>query len=271
MFAVSNRKANRLLKTKRKRGGGVTSGFMTTTTSIINEEEEPKVKKVKSSSSDAAKQEGEDQKMNFNDNDDDDTKLFISSSSSVKDNGLYENDTKLLKFIFPTCYQLETFMFLYDFFTLVGENEKDNNNTQQDNNNNKAVFGTQKSHFEYLANNDALGGGFKPTTSNVLKQEEVQTMIVNVSLEEEEFKRKIFSFPNLRIVHESISTCPLAMSECTVNYTVLVLEVKIYSLYRQFILNESNKSSTVKNNQHYARVIADEDVFMEMKARITVA
>ena len=262
MFAVSNRKANRLLKTKRKRG--VTSGFMTTTTSITDEE--PEVKKVKSS--DAAKQEGEDQKMNvnihINDDDDDDTKLFISSSSSVKDNGLYENDTKLLKFIFLTCYQLETFMFLYDFFTLVGENEKDNN-TQQDNNANNTVFGTQKSHFEYLANNGALRGGFKPTTSEVLKQEEVQTIIVNVSLEEEEFKRKICSFPNLRIVHESISTCPLAMSECTVNYTVLVLEVKIYSLYRQFILNESNKSSTVKNNQHYARVIADEDVFMEMK------
>ena len=67
------------------------------------------------------------------------------------------------------------------------------------------------------------------------------------------------------------------MSECTVNYTVLVLEVKIYSLYRQFILSERNKSisssssasgsttTTTRSNQYCARVIPDEDVFMEMK------
>ena len=159
MFAVSNRKANRLLKTKRKRlkcdvkrvvssnrssgdrgGRNVSNGFMTTTVVHQNtnnnnnnntadvgggaDQLPPPLPPPSSSSSlptllpplmsDA------------NDNDNDDMKLIISPTASVKDNGLYENDTKLLKLIFPACYQLETFMFLYDFFTLVGEDEKDN-------------------------------------------------------------------------------------------------------------------------------------------------
>ena len=205
---------------------------------------------------------------------DDDMKLIISPTASVKDNGLYENDTKLLKLIFPTCYQLETFMFLYDFFTLVGEDEKDTTTTAAAAATSSSSFGTQKSHFQYLLNNSIT----KAQTSKLLNDEDIQSMIVNVSLDKDDFKRKLCSFPNLRIVHENISTCPLAMSECTVNYTVLVLEVKIYSLYRQFILSERNKSinnnniinssSTTTNNNHHqysARVIPDEDVFMEMK------
>ena len=289
MFAVSNRKANRLLKTKRKRlkcdvkrlasssssanrhsaGGArgaprndVSNGFMTTTAPGGGGADElppppPPLPTI------------------ANEADNDDMKLIISPTASVKDNGLYENDTKLLKLIFPTCYQLETFMFLYDFFTLVGEDEKDTTTTA-------AVaatsssFGTQKSHFQYLLNNSIT----KAQTSKLLNDEDIQSMIVNVSLDKDDFKRKLCSFPNLRIVHENISTCPLAMSECTVNYTVLVLEVKIYSLYRQFILSERNKSinnnsinsssTTIGSNTHHhhqysARVIPDEDVFMEMK------
>ena len=274
MFAVSNRKANRLLKTKRKRAKGdvkrLASGFMTTTSTLLqpnsndNDEGEPEVKRVRTLLLNTPLQMSD---TTTTTSGDDDTKLVISAISSVKDNGLYENDTKLLKLIFPTCYQLETFMFLYDFFTLVGEDEKDHvntNNTTTDTTT-STVFGTQRSHFQYLATN--TNGCNSATTSKLLKQEDIQSMIVNVSLEEEDFKRKICSFPNLRIVHENISTCPLAMSECTVNYTVLVLEVKIYSLYRQFILNESNKSSSSKlrNNHYCARVIPDEDVFMEMK------
>ena len=310
MFAVSNRKANRLLKTKRKRlkcdvkrvvstnrhsaGGGrnVSNGFMTTTTPVVHQNT------TNNNTVDVGRGGGADQlpppppplppppmsDAAANDDDNDDMKLIISPTASVKDNGLYENDTKLLKLIFPTCYQLETFMFLYDFFTLVGEDEKDNNNngdvaTTTNTNSTTAAamassssssFGTQKSHFQYLLNNSIT----KAQTSKLLNDEDIQSMIVNVSLDQDDFKRKLCSFPNLRIVHENISTCPLAMSECTVNYTVLVLEVKIYSLYRQFILSERNKSinsnsinssTTRSNHQYSARVIPDEDVFMEMK------
>ena len=283
MFAVSNRKANRLLKTKRKRlkydvkrvvssnrhnggdrgGRNVSNGFMTTTTPGGGGADElpPPPPPPPPPMSDVAV---------ANDADNDDMKLIISPTASVKDNGLYENDTKLLKLIFPTCYQLETFMFLYDFFTLVGDDEKDTTATTSS----SSSFGTQKSHFQYLLNNSIT----KAQTSKLLNDEDIQSMIVNVSLDKDDFKRKLCSFPNLRIVHENISTCPLAMSECTVNYTVLVLEVKIYSLYRQFILSERNKSinntsinsssSTTTNHNHHqysARVIPDEDVFMEMK------
>ena len=292
MFAVSNRKANRLLKTKRKRlkcdvkrvvstnrhsvGGArnVSNGFMTTTTPVGGggaDQLPPPLQPVPPPPpppppmSDSA----------ANDDDNDDMKLIISPTASVKDNGLYENDTKLLKLIFPTCYQLETFMFLYDFFTLVGEDEKDNNNNGDvatttnttASSSSSSSFGTQKSHFQYLLNNSIT----KAQTSKLLNDEDIQSMIVNVSLDQDDFKRKLCSFPNLRIVHENISTCPLAMSECTVNYTVLVLEVKIYSLYRQFILSERNKSinsnsiNTRSNHQYSARVIPDEDVFIEMK------
>ena len=310
MFAVSNRKANRLLKTKRKRlkcdvkrvvsanrnsggdrGGGrnVSNGFMTTTT-VVHQN-------TNNNNNKADVGGGADQlppppplptsllpplMSDANDDDNDDMKLITSPTASVKDNGLYENDTKLLKLIFPTCYQLETFMFLYDFFTLVGEDEKDNhqhngdvaatNNTSSTTAAEAAMassssFGTQRSHFQYLLNNSTT----KTQTSKLLNDEDIQSMIVNVSLDQDDFKRKLCSFPNLRIVHENISTCPLAMSECMVNYTVLVLEVKIYSLYRQFILSERNKSSTsgssttTRSNQYCARVIPDEDVFMEMK------
>ena len=310
MFAVSNRKANRLLKTKRKRlkcdvkrvssnrssGDGVSNGFMTTVGGgaggagvVVTENQLP------SSSSSSRTQlpppappsslpPSLPPLMSDVNDDDDDMKLIISPTASVKDNGLYENDTKLLKLIFPTCYQLETFMFRYDFFTLVGEDEKDNhqhngdvaatNNTSSTTAAEAAMassssFGTQRSHFQYLLNNSTT----KTQTSKLLNDEDIQSMIVNVSLDQDDFKRKLCSFPNLRIVHENISTCPLAMSECTVNYTVLVLEVKIYSLYRQFVLSERNKSisstsgsSTItRSNQYCARVIPDEDVFMEMK------
>ena len=328
MFAVSNRKANRLLKTKRKRlkcdvkrvvsanrnsgagdrgGGGrnVSNGFMTTTTVVHQNTNNNNNNKADVGG-------GADQlppppppppplplptsllpplMSDANDDDNDDMKLIISPTASVKDNGLYENDTKLLKLIFPTCYQLETFMFLYDFFTLVGEDEKDNHQHNGDvaatNNTNSTTaaeaaamasssssFGTQQSHFQYLLNNSTT----KAQTSKLLNDEDIQSMIVNVSLDQDDFKRKLCSFPNLRIVHENISTCPLAMSECTVNYTVLVLEVKIYSLYRQFILSERNKSinsstsasasgttTSRSNHQYCARVIPDKDVFMEMK------
>ena len=263
MFAVSNRKANRLLKTKRKRlkydvkrvvssnrhnggdrgGRNVSNGFMTTTTPGGGGADElpPPPPPPPPPMSDVAV---------ANDADNDDMKLIISPTASVKDNGLYENDTKLLKLIFPTCYQLETFMFLYDFFTLVGDDEKDTTATTSS----SSSFGTQKSHFQYLLNNSIT----KAQTSKLLNDEDIQSMIVNVSLDKDDFKRKLCSFPNLRIVHENISTCPLAMSECTVNYTVLVLEVKIYSLYRQFILSERNKSinnssstTTGSNNHHH--------------------
>ena len=322
MFAVSNRKANRLLKTKRKRlkcdvkrvssnrssggrgGGGVSNGFMTTVVhqnnnnnnntndvgggrgaGVVTENQLPSSSRTQlppPPPPPSSLPPSLPPLMSDANDDDDDMKLIISTTASVKDNGLYENDTKLLKLIFPTCYQLETFMFLYDFFTLVGEDEKDNhqhngdvaatNNTSSTTAAEAAMassssFGTQRSHFQYLLNNSTT----KTQTSKLLNDEDIQSMIVNVSLDQDDFKRKLCSFPNLRIVHENISTCPLAMSECMVNYTVLVLEVKIYSLYRQFILSERNKSSTsgssttTRSNQYCARVIPDEDVFMEMK------
>ena len=294
MFAVSNRKANRLLKTKRKRlkcdvkrvsssgssgGGGGSSGFMTTVVHHDNNDDAGVTEDQSPSSRPQLPPPPPpplSPSIPLSGTDDDDMRLIISTTASVKDNGLYENDTKLLKLIFPTCYQLETFMFLYDFFTLVGEDEKDNHQHNGDGAGNNTStnaagaatvsFGTQRSHFQYLLNNSTT----KTKTSRLLNDEDIQSMIVNVSLDEDDFKRKLCSFPNLRIVHENISTCPLAMSECTVNYTVLVLEVKIYSLYRQFILNERNKStssssSNTRTNQYCARVIPDEDVFMEMK------
>ena len=163
--------------------------------------------------------------------------------TTITDNTLYDIDTKLLKFIFPTTYQKKTFMFLYDFFTIDTDGQ----------------YATGREHFTQILLQESS------TLSNIadiVRREDVQQLIVDTSLESDSLKRYICSFPILRIAHESISTCPLALSQCTVNYTVLVLEVYISALYKQFIKNCRNRYLDITQNE---TVIADEDVFVGFK------
>ena len=112
-------------------------------------------------------------------------------------------------------------MFLCDFFTIDADGQ----------------YATGREHFTQTLLQDS---STISNIANIVQREDIQQLIIDTSLESDSLKRYLCSFPILRIAHESISTCPLALSECTVNYTVLVLEVYISALYKQFKKNCGN-------------------------------
>eukprot|EP00794_Sanderia_malayensis_P008689 gene8689-biopygen6973 len=113
--------------------------------------------------------------------------MQTKSGRKAKRTDAYEQDTKLLKFIFPTSYQEETFCFLYDFFMQV------------------------------------------PNDLSASEEEEIQIKLLN-------------QFPLLRLEHESIATAQLILSECTMDLTTIVLEVKLSVLFEKYYVYSSDAS-----------------------------
>eukprot|EP00794_Sanderia_malayensis_P016522 gene16522-biopygen12199 len=110
--------------------------------------------------------------------------MQTKSGRKAKRTDAYEQDTKLLKLIFPTSYQEETFCFLYDFFMQL------------------------------------------PIDLPASEEEEIQIKLLN-------------QFPLLRLEHESIATAQLTLSECTMDLTTIVLEVKLSVLFEKYYVYSS--------------------------------
>ena len=183
-----------------------------------------------------------------------------SSSSGGKNSSagrVYDQDTKLLKFMCPSSYQEETFKFLYDFFT------KDE---QPD-----SLYASEKNMFNIFTTvidddddgSEILREFIPSTLSDYVQQESAQVMILDQTLMNQQLTESLRSFPTIRLVHESMSTCPLVLSECTMKYFILVLEVKIGLLYRQCVVNRCVDNVSVSSGN--PKIVADEDVFCQLK------
>ena len=161
--------------------------------------------------------EGRKNDKNNNANDDGDCIQFVSSTKNYgKTSRVYDQDTKLSNFMFPSKYQEQTFKFLYDFFT------KDSNAD--------SPYVSERGMFDILA-------GLDVSLPDYVQCDNAQTLIIDQTLGTPELINSLRSFPTVRVIHESISTSPLILSECSMQFCILVLEVKIALLYRQYMIN----------------------------------
>ena len=168
---------------------------------------------------------------------------------------VYDQDTKRLNFMCPSIYREETFKFLYDFFTKT-ENPESLYASE------KGMCNILDAVIEYSS--ETLRAFMPSTLSDYVQQESAQVMIIDQTLLNQNLMESLRSFPTIPLVHESLSTCPFALSECTMTFFILVIEVKIGLLYRQHVVNKWVDNVSVLNGN--PKVIADEDIFCHLKS-----
>ena len=150
---------------------------------------------------------------------------------------------------------MSTFKFLYDFFTKTEKPE--------------SLYASEKGMFNILDaviedSSETLRAFMPSTLSDYVQQESAQVMIIDQTLLNQNLTESLCSFPTIRLVHKSLSTCPLALSECSMKFFILVIEVKIGLLYRQCVVNKCVDNVSVLNGN--PKVIADEDIFCHLKS-----
>ena len=139
----------------------------------------------------------------------------------------HDQDTKLLKLECPAIYQRETFLFLYDFFL---------------------------SPTSTLICASPAGDVVRVCVRHVLSSDNVDEAVLPFSMmktdeseDDESFADRLRWFPQSRVVHEYVSSHPVAFFERMVKMIVIVIEVRMTILHRQVgkFLKSTERHDTV--------------------------